>query len=53
MGFFDRFRKRVQEVADETDLDQLTAEEGTEEAVEASRPQTPNPRKKCLTHLKK
>ncbi|GIS44419.1 MAG: hypothetical protein Ct9H90mP16_14890 [Candidatus Poseidoniales archaeon] len=35
MGFFDRFRKRVQEVADETDLDELTAEEGTEEAVEA------------------
>ena len=37
MGFFDRFRKRVQEVADETDLDELTAEEGTEEAVEALR----------------
>ena len=34
MGFFDRFRKRVQEVADETDLDELTAEEGTEEAEE-------------------
>ena len=32
MGFFDRFRKRVQEVADETDFDELTAEEGTEEA---------------------
>ena len=31
MGFFDRFRKRVQEVADETDFDELTAEEGTEE----------------------
>ena len=32
MGFFDRFRKRVQEVADETDFDELTAEEGTEDA---------------------
>ena len=32
MGFFDRFRKRVQEVADETDFDELTTEEGTEEA---------------------
>ena len=32
MGLFDRFRKRVQEVADETDLDELTAEEGTAEA---------------------
>ena len=32
MGFFDRFRKRVQEVADETDFDELTAEEGSEEA---------------------
>ena len=34
MGFFDRFRKRVQEVADDTDLEELTAEEGTEEAEE-------------------
>ena len=34
MGFFERFRKRVQEVADVTDLDELTAEEGTEEAAE-------------------
>ena len=32
MGFFDRFRKRVKEVADDTDLDALTAEEGSEEA---------------------
>ena len=32
MGFFDRFRKRVKEVVDETDLDTLTAEEGNEEA---------------------
>ena len=35
MGFFDRFRKRVKEVVDETDLDELTAEEGTQEAEEA------------------
>ena len=31
MGFFDRFRKRVQEVADDTDLDALTTEESSEE----------------------
>ena len=42
MGFFDRFRKRVQEVADVTDLDELTAEEGTEEAQEALTPQSPD-----------
>ena len=35
MGFFDRFKKRVKEVVDETDLDALTAEEGSEEAEEA------------------
>jgi len=35
MGFFDRFKKRVKEVADETDLDALTAEEGSQEAEEA------------------
>ncbi len=35
MGFFDRFKKRVKEVVDETDLDELTAEEGTQEAEEA------------------
>ena len=35
MGFFDRFKKRVKELADETDLDALTAEEGSEEANEA------------------
>ena len=35
MGFFDRFRKRVKEVADDTDLDELTAEEDSEEAAEA------------------
>ena len=42
MGFFDRFRKRVQEVADETDLDELTAEEGTEEAEEVLTPPQPD-----------
>ena len=31
MGFFDRFRKRVQEVADDTDLDALTTEEESED----------------------
>ena len=34
MGFFDRFRKRVQEVADDTDMEELTAEEDSEEALE-------------------
>ena len=32
MGFFDRFKKRVKEVVDDTDLDALTAEEDSEEA---------------------
>ena len=35
MGFFDRFRKRVKEVAEETDLDSLTADEDSEEAKAA------------------
>ncbi len=35
MGFFDRFRKRVKEVADETDIETLTAEEDSQEAAEA------------------
>ncbi len=35
MGFFDRFKKRVKEVAESTDLDSLTAEEGSEEAEAA------------------
>ena len=35
MGFFDRFKKRVKEVVDDTDIDALTAEEGSEEAEEA------------------
>ena len=53
MGFFDRFRKRVQEVADETDLDELTAEEGLKKRLKHPGPQIPNLRKKCLSHLKK
>ena len=35
MGFFDRFRKRVKEVADDTDLDSITVDEDSEEAQEA------------------
>ena len=35
MGFFDRFRKRVQEVADDADLDDLTADADSVEAQEA------------------
>ena len=41
MGFFDRFRKRVKEVADDTDLDALTAEEGTEEVEQTIVEPTP------------
>ena len=43
MGFFDRFKKRVKEVADETDMDALTAEEGTQEAEEAIASMPPEP----------
>jgi len=43
MGFFDRFKKRVKEVADETDMDALTAEEGTQEAEEAIATALPEP----------
>ena len=35
MGFFDRFRKRVTEVAEGADVEELTAEENTDEAAEA------------------
>ena len=35
MGFFDRFRKRVKEVAEDTDIETLTAEEDSIEAAEA------------------
>ncbi len=35
MGFFDRFRKRVTEVAEGADLEELTAEEDTDEAAKA------------------
>jgi fused signal recognition particle receptor len=35
VGFFDRFKKRVKEVAEETDLDSLTVEEDSDEAQEA------------------
>ena len=35
MGLFDRFRKRVNEVVEETDSDSLSAEENTSEAIEA------------------
>lgn len=35
MGLFDRFRKRVHEVAEQTDADALSADEGSEEALAA------------------
>ena len=35
MGLFDRFRKRVNEVVEETDTDSISAEENSAEAVEA------------------
>jgi fused signal recognition particle receptor len=41
MGFFDRFRKRVKEVVDDTDLDALTTEEDSEEAEQAIAETTP------------
>ena len=43
MGFFDRFKKRVKEVADETDMDALTAAEGSQEAEEAIASLPPEP----------
>ena len=41
MGFFDRFKKRVKEVVDDTDLDALTAEEDSEEAEQIIAETTP------------
>ncbi len=35
MGFFDRFKKRIKEVADDTDIESITAEEDSEEAQAA------------------
>ena len=35
MGLFDRFRKRVHEVAEQTDADALSADEGSDEAFAA------------------
>jgi fused signal recognition particle receptor len=36
MGFFDRFKKRVKEVVDDTDIDALTTADGSEERVKAA-----------------
>ena len=41
MGLFDRFKKRVKEVAEEVDSDALTAVEDSEEAVAALESLTP------------
>jgi len=35
MGLFDKFRKKVREAASEVDSDELSAEEGSDEALEA------------------
>ncbi|MDE0707708.1 MAG: signal recognition particle-docking protein FtsY [Candidatus Poseidoniales archaeon] len=45
MGFFDRFKKRVKEVVDETDLDALTVESTSQEVEEpvAETPTNPPP----------
>ena len=46
MGLFDRFRKRVTEVASETDTEALSAEADTKEAQEAletAQPPSPEP----------
>ncbi|MDP6906909.1 MAG: signal recognition particle-docking protein FtsY [Candidatus Thalassarchaeaceae archaeon] len=42
MGFFDRFRKRVKEVAEDTDLESLTVEEDSAEGIEALATPTPS-----------
>jgi fused signal recognition particle receptor len=42
MGFFDRFKKRVKEVVDDTDLDALTADEDSEEAEQIIADNTPS-----------
>ena len=39
MGLFDRFRKRIHEVADETDGDALSVDATTEEAKSLAPPQ--------------
>ncbi|MGB2170257.1 MAG: hypothetical protein ACPH2L_05355, partial [Poseidonia sp.] len=39
MGLFDRFRKRIHEVADETDQDALSVDASSEEAKELLQPQ--------------
>ena len=41
MGLFDRFKKRVKEVAEEVDSDALTAVEDSEEAAAALKSLTP------------
>ena len=38
MGLFDRFRKRIHEVADETDQDALSVDASSEEAKELLQP---------------
>ena len=43
MGFFDRFRKRIKEVADDIDVDSLTADEESEEAQDCETPAIPLP----------
>ena len=35
MGLFDKFRKKVRDAASEVDTDSLSAEEGSDEAIEA------------------
>ena len=35
MGLFDKFRKKVRDAASEVDTDSLSAEEGSDEALEA------------------
>ena len=42
MGLFDKFRKKVREAASDVDTDSLSAEEGSEEAMEALSQQQEN-----------
>ena len=43
MGLFDRFKKRLSEVVDEVDTDAISAERGSNEALDAIEQSKPKP----------
>ena len=49
MGLFDKFRKKVRDAASEVDTDSLSAEEGSDEALEALSHQEKLARKRVTT----